>query len=39
MRLIYSRVGGGDLEESKEVQEGDFDDVSRPWWKKLLRNF
>lgn len=28
-----------DLEEAKEVAEGDFDDTPRPWWKKLMRNF
>ncbi len=28
-----------DLDEAKEIQEGDFDGSPRPWWKILLRNF
>ncbi|KAJ9138182.1 amino acid permease [Pleurostoma richardsiae] len=27
-----------DLEEAKEVAEGEFDTAHRPWWKKFARN-
>jgi len=28
-----------DLEESKEIAEGDFDPKHRPIWRRILRNF